>query len=102
MLMKADRAVLPTSTQRDTLVLAALAAGCLAALLVFIVLAEGTHGLWHRWTTREEYSHGFLIPVISTWLLWTRREAIAGSVGTPSWGSSLSGLRSFCSPACCW
>src|SRR5689334_8311058 len=92
MLMKADRAVLATSTQRDTLALAALAAGSLAVLLVFIVLAEGTGGLWHRWTTQEEYSHGFLIPVISGWLLWIRREAIASSIGTPSWRSSCSGL----------
>ena len=102
MLMKADRAGLAASMQRDTLALAALAAGSLAALLIFIVLAEGWHGLWHRYTTQEEYSHGFLIPVISAWLLWTRRDAIAGSVGTPSWSSSWSRLRSFCSPACCW
>lgn len=38
-----------------------------------------------RWGGQEEYSHGFLIPLISAWLLWTRRDAIVASLGNPSW-----------------
>jgi exosortase D (VPLPA-CTERM-specific) len=91
MLMKADRAELARSTHSPKLALAALAVGGVVAFLVFIALAEGWNGLWHRWTTQEEYSHGFLIPVISAWLLWTRRDALAASVGVPSrsatWGA---------------
>ena len=45
--------------------------------------------LLRRWTAQEEYSHGFLIPVIAAWLLWTRREAIVASIGTPSWTGPL-------------
>jgi exosortase D (VPLPA-CTERM-specific) len=38
-----------------------------------------------RWSFQEEYSHGFLIPLVTIWLLWTRREALAASIGRPSW-----------------
>jgi exosortase D (VPLPA-CTERM-specific) len=38
-----------------------------------------------RWVAQEEYSHGFLIPVVSAWLLWSRRHALAASIGQPSW-----------------
>ena len=48
-------------------------------------LADRLLELVHRWQSQEEYSHGFLIPVIVAWLLWTRRDAIVASVGQPSW-----------------
>jgi exosortase D (VPLPA-CTERM-specific) len=38
-----------------------------------------------RWSTQEEYSHGFLIPVVTVWMLWTRRKAMVDSIGPPSW-----------------
>ena len=41
--------------------------------------------LAHRWRVQEEYHHGFLIPVIVAWLLWSWREALFASVGRPSW-----------------
>lgn len=34
---------------------------------------------------QEEYSHGFLIPAISLWMLWDRRDALAVSIGKPAW-----------------
>jgi len=37
------------------------------------------------WSEQEEYSHGFLIPLVTAWLLWTRRDALAASIGRPSW-----------------
>src|SRR6185437_13339136 len=36
-------------------------------------------------SAQEEYSHGFLIPVVAAWMLWSRRDAIVASVGKPSW-----------------
>jgi exosortase D (VPLPA-CTERM-specific) len=45
--------------------------------------------LTHRWIYEEEFSHGFLIPVVSIWLLWTRREALAASMGRPSWAGPI-------------
>jgi len=41
--------------------------------------------LVQTWNQHEEYSHGFLIPVVTAWLLWTRRDALRNSVGRPSW-----------------
>ncbi len=64
----------------------------LAAILAFHgALAE----LVHRWTTQEEYSHGFLIPVVSAWLLWRRRSALRGAVGRPSWTGPVLVLLAF-------
>ena len=40
--------------------------------------------LVRRWSGQEEYSHGFLIPIVTAWLLWTRRDALRASVGPPS------------------
>src|SRR5664279_4203901 len=62
------------------------------SLLVSLALLVGLIGfsgalleLVRRWSTQEEYSHGFLIPVIAAWLLWTRRDALLASIGRPSW-----------------
>ena len=60
----------------------------IAGLLLVIGLLAFGHSLLelaHRWQTQEEYSYGYLIPVIVGWLLWTRRQAIVASVGRPSW-----------------
>ncbi len=65
-----------------------IATGLLAAIAVLASLV-GFHGalseLVHRWSTQEEYSHGFLIPLVVVWLLWTRRAALRTSIGRPSW-----------------
>jgi exosortase D (VPLPA-CTERM-specific) len=37
--------------------------------------------VWHR----EEYSHGFLIPLISAYLLWQRRQHFAQATFSGSW-----------------
>jgi len=62
----------------------------LALISILVLIAVLTFGgplleLVGRWETQEEYSHGFLIPVIVAWLIWTRRDAIVASVGRPSW-----------------
>ncbi len=35
-----------------------------------------------RWRAEANYSHGFLVPFISGWLLWHRRDLIAGQAAT--------------------
>ncbi|MEM9743738.1 MAG: VPLPA-CTERM-specific exosortase XrtD [Pseudomonadota bacterium] len=60
-----------------------LAAVCSVAVLV--AYWGGIENLVHRWSEREEYSHGFFIPLICLWLLWHRRDAITESIGCPSW-----------------
>jgi len=61
----------------------ALLAGA-AIVIAFVSFGPVLIELERRWSTQEEYSHGFLIPVIAAWLLWTRRHALLASVGTPS------------------
>ena len=55
------------------------------AIVAFLTFSDALLELVRRWRVQEEYSHGFLIPVIVAWLLWTRRDAIVASIGPPSW-----------------
>ena len=57
----------------------------LAILLAFLGFSGALRELVHRWSQQEEYSHGFLIPVVTAWLLWTRRDALRANIGQPSW-----------------
>ncbi len=62
-------------------------AGLLAAIAVLTALvgfSEALLNLVHRWNVQEEYSHGFLIPVVTVLLLWARRDALRASIGRPS------------------
>ena len=54
-------------------------------LVGFVVFSGGLLALVERWHRQEEYSHGFLIPFVVAWMLWSRRDAIIASVGKPSW-----------------
>jgi len=66
-----------------------LGKGLLISVAVLVALAAFGGNLLElvrRWSQQEEYSHGFLIPVIVAWLLWARRDALASSMGRPSWG----------------
>jgi exosortase D (VPLPA-CTERM-specific) len=66
--------------------------GLIAAVALVVALAAFGGALWElvlRWAYQEEYSHGFLIPVVAAWLLWTRRDALRASIGQPSWAGAL-------------
>lgn len=68
--------------------------GLIAAGLACAVVAsygEPVLEAVQRWSLQDEYSHGFLIPAISGWLLWTRRRALIASLGKPSWTGLLVG-----------
>ena len=83
MLMKAERSPQIGLAQPSAFYIALLVlVSVIAALLAF---SDSLLELVRRWTVQEEYSHGFLIPFIAAWLLWTRREALLGSIGRPSW-----------------
>jgi exosortase D (VPLPA-CTERM-specific) len=69
-----------------------LAAGGMAAVAL-ILLFHSTFGylvgVWHR----DEYSHGFLIPLVSGYLLWQRRGRFAQVQVSGSWtGVALAAL----------
>jgi exosortase D (VPLPA-CTERM-specific) len=59
--------------------------GLIAALLAAVAFREALSELIRRWTTQEEYGHGFLIPLVTAWLLWTRRDALIASISRPAW-----------------
>jgi exosortase D (VPLPA-CTERM-specific) len=56
-----------------------------AAAIALLVLFKGTFAylyfIWHQ----EEYSHGFLIPLVSAYLLWRRRDQLARVELRSSW-----------------
>src|SRR5215472_4007727 len=61
------------------LVTAALAA--VALVLLFRNTFVYLYFVWHR----EEYSHGFLIPLVSAYLLWQRRHLLEPATFRGSW-----------------
>src|SRR5262249_51016004 len=70
----------------------AIRMGIFVAIAVVVALAAFNNALGElvaRWIRQEEYSHGFLIPLISAWMLWARRDALIASVGRPSWAGPL-------------
>ena len=58
---------------------------CIAVVIAFAAFSGGLLSLVDRWSRQEEYSHGFLIPLVAAWMLWSRRDAVIASVGKPSW-----------------
>jgi exosortase D (VPLPA-CTERM-specific) len=83
MLVKTDKSTQAQSRHRTAIVAGALVS--LSILVCVVTFSGALRELIHRWTIQEEYSHGFLIPFIAAWLLWTRRDALRSSVGKPSW-----------------
>ena len=64
------------------LLMAALAGlAAIALVLLFHNTFAYLHSIWHR----EEYSHGFLIPLVSGYLLWQRRQLLRQSASRGSW-----------------
>lgn len=67
--------------------LSTLRLGLAALMLLALTIGfwGGLENLYTRWMQREEYSHGFFIPLLTLWMLWDRRDALLASVGKPSW-----------------
>jgi len=64
--------------------LALYASLCLVALLVGVLFSDGLIYMAKNWE-REEYSHGYLIPVISFWFIWSNKERLSQFIGNGSW-----------------
>jgi exosortase len=58
-----------------------------AAALAALLWAFGPvlAGLLHRWSHDSRYSHGWLVPLFSLYLLWSRRDRLTGKSPAPSW-----------------
>src|SRR5262245_9652933 len=83
MLMKPERTDSSELTKLNGLYLGGLAVASI--LISLVAFNRPLLELVRRWTVQEEYSHGFFIPLIVAWLLWSRRAAIVESIGRPSW-----------------
>jgi exosortase len=62
--------------------LSSLPGALLLAAVLFTSYLGALGELVYRWGHEADYSHGFLVPVFSVWLLWQRRQLIA-SVSEP-------------------
>jgi len=55
----------------------------------FLLLAPAFWGgiseLFTRWENQEEYSHGYLIPLVSAYLIWQRKDLLKRMEFRPSW-----------------
>jgi exosortase D (VPLPA-CTERM-specific) len=61
----------------------------LALTISVAVFSQALFELAVRWHRQEEYSHGFLVPVVAGWMLWTRRNSILSNMGQPAWSGSV-------------
>ncbi len=57
-------------------------------MLILVLFREGLSELVRRWSVQEEYSHGFLIPLVTGWLLWVRGDTVTASMGRPAWSGT--------------
>lgn len=65
--------------------------------LVFIILYSPTFSMfWYDWSTDDNYSHGFLVPFIVGYLVWTKREQLRRLSPAPSWTGLLVLLGGVC------
>lgn len=57
----------------------------LALVLAIIAYWAGLAEAVTRWNNQEEYSHGFLIPLVTLFILWEKRQLISAAKGPPMW-----------------
>ncbi len=65
---------------------------CLVALLLGYMFSDALFFMSRQWES-EEYSHGYLIPVISFWFIWSNRTVVSRYLEKGSWiGIAVVGL----------
>lgn len=61
--------------------------------LVVVIYGDALSRLMHRWSNEPDYSHGFLVPLFSAYLLWVRRDLLPkGEIRGSWWGLTLIAL----------
>lgn len=68
---------------------AALWRGCVLAACVLLTYAPVLVHLASQWWDEPDYSHGFLVPLFSAFVLWQRRHELRRVVPRPSWSGML-------------
>ncbi|MBD3290355.1 exosortase [candidate division KSB1 bacterium] len=87
-LSNSSGAVLLSNTNKNKYIQLGILLGVAIIIYIPIVL-----GLFETWYTDANYSHGFLIPVLSGYLIYDRRKALSGI----SLSSNYNGLIILCS-----
>jgi exosortase D (VPLPA-CTERM-specific) len=54
-------------------------------LLLLFAFAGGLEELVTRWDRQEEYSHGYILPFLTLYFIWQRKNLIQQSDFSPSW-----------------
>ena len=62
-----------------------VAATALLAVAVIALFWDGLAWMWTTWMITPEYSHGVIIPFISAFLVWQRKDRIERQPMTGSW-----------------
>lgn len=57
----------------------------IALALMTVAFWSGIDELTVRWDKQEEYSHGYMLPFISLYFIWQKRNIIIQSEFVPSW-----------------
>ena len=78
---------LPTGTIRWRFGTFAWLAGLCAVALVGLLFRDGIRELVHLWGAKEEYSHAYLLPVISLFLFWQKKNEILTEPWSGSWAA---------------
>ena len=52
---------------------------------LFLVYRDGIYELVNRWNKQEEYSHGYFIPLVVLYFIYTKRNKILSVKENPSW-----------------
>uniref|UniRef100_A0A0Q9YLZ5 Transmembrane exosortase EpsH n=2 Tax=Candidatus Berkiella cookevillensis TaxID=437022 RepID=A0A0Q9YLZ5_9GAMM len=56
-------------------------------LTVLVLFHESFGTLWQKWMTSGTYAHGFLIPIVSLYLIWLKKDEVASLTVKPTaWG----------------
>lgn len=79
----ADRTASPASPASPTNRLIWTAIGITVGLLW--AFWPSLRQMAHKWLNDPQYSHGYLVPLFSLYLLWSRRDILEGSRLRPSW-----------------
>ncbi|MGD8641033.1 MAG: VPLPA-CTERM-specific exosortase XrtD, partial [Gammaproteobacteria bacterium] len=56
-----------------------------ASILLVVIFNDGLSNLVATWDNREEYSHGYLIPLIVLFLIWQKKEILERTRFDGSW-----------------
>jgi len=69
---------------------------CALAACVLMIYAPVLSHLARQWWDEPDYSHGFLVPLFSAYLLWRRRDTLRQVALRPSW----MGMPILCASLC--